>query len=817
MDHVGWGEPHHHEETTMRALSICVVACLAGCSSGGSGGGGGTGGSSGGGGALPAAKAVDFSQVVLNDGFWAPRIQTNRTASLPMMYQSFINNHNLDNFPKAAGLMAGNHDGFLWCDSDVYKTLEGMAYSLKLHPDAGMESQLESVIANIAAAQVKSGPLAGYINTYFQLGNAGRGSGGTTVTKQPWEDLVAMHEDYVAGHLIEAALAHHATFGRTAFLDVARKLADHISTVFGVGRRSGVGGHQEIEIALMKLHDRQGKASDLELAQWYIDERGRHSGGRPLMGEYCQDLAPIRTESEPYGHGVRGPYMWAGAVDLAARTNDAALLAACERIWTNVVERKMYVTGGTGHAMYNEGYGPDYDLSNDWAYNETCASCAMMMFSGRLANLTGDAKYVDVLERILYNGFAAGRSLDGTRLYYNNYMNRKQDRGRMGIACCASNIVRVVPSISGYQYGATGAGIWTHLYMAGQATIPFGGINVGIKQESGYPWDGDIRLSITLPADAAFTLHLRIPAWAAGATATLNGGALDLSTASKGYLPISRTWRSGDVVRLHLPLQVRRVYSNPKAWDNQGKVAIARGPIVYCLESNDNPTDVHKIVIPFSAALNAQFDGGLLGGVTKITGTGTHADNGSSVNFTMIPYGVWDNRSYDTSRMTVMVPETAAANVFRPDRGRVGDATVSWSHKNGSDTGAACNDGIWPKGSNDQTIPRFTWWSHQGTDEWIAYEFPAPLKVWRSDIYWFSDAEAGGGCDFPQHFTHDYWNGSSWVPLVPLHDYDVAADLYSSGHYTIVRFPEVTTTKIRLNVKLKPGKSGGLLEWRLPE
>ncbi|HEX7898557.1 MAG TPA: beta-L-arabinofuranosidase domain-containing protein [Planctomycetota bacterium] len=805
----------------MRALSITLLASLAcaGCSGGGSGSGGSGGG--GGGttpGALPAAKAVDFSKIVLNDTFWAPRIETNRTASLPMMYQSFVNNHNLDNFPKAAGLMAGNHDGFLWCDSDVYKTLEGMAYALKLHPDAGMEGQLEAVIANIAAAQVSSGPLAGYLNTYFQLGNAGRGSGGTTVTKQPWEDLIAMHEDYCAGHLIEAALAHHGTFGRTAFLDVARKYADHISTVFGVGRRSGVGGHQEIEIALMKLYERQAKASDLELAQWYIDERGRHSGGRQLMGEYCQDLAPLRAESEPYGHGVRGPYMWAGAVDLAAATNDAALLDACKRIWANVVERKMYVTGGTGHGMYNEGYGPDWDLSNDWAYNETCASCAMMMFSGRLANLTGDGQYMDVLERILYNGFAAGRSIDGTRLYYNNYMNRKQDKGRMGIACCASNIVRVVPSIAGYQYGAkAGDGVWTHLYMAGQATIPYGGVNVGLKQESNYPWDGDVKISVTLPAPAPFTLYLRIPGWAAGASVTLNGAPLDMAAVAKGYLPVPRTWQSGDVLRLTLPLAVRRVYSNPKVSANVGRVAVARGPIVYCLESNDNGTDVHKIVIPPSAALSAQFDGGLLGGVAKITGTGVNADNGSSTSFTMIPYGVWDNRSYDTSRMTVLVPESIGAVPVPPDRGRVGNATVSWSHKFGSDTGAACNDGLWPKGSNDQTIPRFTWWDHQGTDEWIAYEFPAPLSVWRSDIYWFADADQGGGCDFPQTFSHDYWNGSSWVPLIPLHDYEVAADLYSGGHYTIVRFPPVNTTRIRLNVKLKPGKSGGILEWRLPE
>jgi hypothetical protein len=442
----------------------------------------------------------------------------------------------------------------------------------------------------------------------------------------------------------------------------------------------------------------------------------------------------------------------------------------------------------------------------------------MMMFSGRMGSLTGEGQYLDVLERILYNGFAAGRSLDGARLYYNNYMKRSAPRGRMGIACCATNIARVVPSVAGYQYAVKeGDGLWVRLYMAGSATIPYGSTSIGLTQTSNYPWSGDLQLSLSLPADAAFTLYLRIPEWAAGASASVNGAAVDAGATSKGYLPITRSWRSGDVVRLTLPMPIRRLYSNSKVVANQGKVAIARGPIVYCLESDDNGTDVHKIVIPPGASLTASYDGGLLGGVTKITGQGQHADGGGSVGFTMIPYGVWDNRSYDTSRMVVMVPESAGAVGDAPDRGRLANAGVSWSHKFEHDSGAAVNDGIWPKNANDQTIPRFTWWSHQGTDEWIAYEFPAPLSVWRSDIFWFSDASGGGGCDFPQSFRHEYWTGSGWAPLPTLHPYEQAVDLFADGHFSTVRFAPVTTTKIRLHVKLKPGKSGGILEWRLPE
>ncbi|HVE43020.1 MAG TPA: beta-L-arabinofuranosidase domain-containing protein [Planctomycetota bacterium] len=800
----------------MRMIGLAALLYSIGCGSGGGGGGGSNQSSVA---TMAKLEAVDFSRVDLNDPFWAPRIETNRTASLPMVYQSFVDNHNLDNFLKAAGLMGGNFDGFLWADSDVYKTLEGMARAIQLHPDAILATNLENVVSSISAAQIQSGPMAGYIDTYFQLGNAGRGGGGTTVTTQPWEDLKAMHEDYCHGHLIEAAIAHHQATGKTNFLSVARKLADHLERTFGVGKRSGVPGHQEVEIALMKLRSVAGTGSsaDLDLAKFYIDERGRHSGGRGIFGEYCQDLAPVRELTEPVGHSVRGPYMWAGATDVAAATQDGALLAALATLWQNVVDRKMYVTGGTGHRLYNEGYGPDDDLSNDWAYNETCAACAMMFWTQRMANVLADGRYMDVLERILYNGFAAGRSIDGTRLYYNNFMTRYGSKGRMGIACCATNIVRTVPQVAGFQYATReGDGIWTHLYMAGQATLPYGGTTVGLKQESSYPWDGHVKLTLSLPSPASFTLHLRIPAWAAGANATVEGAAVDMGAALSGYLPIARTWKNGDVVELTLPMAIRRIASSPKVFANQGRVAIARGPIVYCLESGDNPVSVHQIVVPSGAALSAGFDGSLLGGVTKITGTGVNASDASSVGFTMIPYAVWDNRSHD-SLMAVMLPETAAAAPVRPDKGRVGSATVSYSYKNGGDTEAAINDGVWPQNSNDQSIPRFTWWSHQGTAEWIAYEFPAPTTVWRSDIFWFSDAGAGGGCDFPQSFSHEYWTGSSWQPVTLLHDYAHTNDLFSDGHFSIVRFAPVTTTKIRLSVQLKPGKSGGILEWRLPE
>lgn len=794
--------------TWVKRLVLASV-CLTGCGGGGGGDAAATAPST-----LPNLEPVPATSVTLTDGFWAPRIETNRTQSLPLKFQGFTDNGNLDNFLKAAHLLGGDHQGFIWADSDVYKTLEGAARAIALQPDAGLEAKLEDAVGRIAAAQRGDG----YLNTYFQLAGEGRLDGGRVEARQPWEDLIGAHEDYCAGHLMEAAVAHHAATGRTSLLGVASRLAGHMASIFGDGRRSGVPGHEEAELALVKLWRVTGRASDLELARFYVDERGRHSGGRTIYGEYCQDLTPLREQREPLGHCVRGPYLYAGATDVAAVTDDAALLAAVERLWTATVERKMHVTGGMGHSLYNEGFGPDFDLPADLSYNETCAACAMVFWTTRLLNLRADARVADVLERVLYNAVLSGRSLEGRRLYYNNPVSRRTRRGRFGIDCCATNMVRIIPSVPGYQYSTKAGGLWVHLYAAGEARFPWG----QLVQETNYPWDGAVRLRVAAGDPGDLTLHLRIPEWAAGATAAVNGVPVPVTA---GYLALRRVWRAGDFVDLNLPMAPRRIAADPRVWAQRGRVTLARGPLVYCLEEIDHSVPVHEIVLPPDAAIAIEQRPGLLGGVTVLRATGSR--NGAAVEITAVPYCAWDNRpmaprsnDWDSSNdclMTVWIPESAAAVPVVPDRGRLGDATVTWSHKNGGDTAAALNDGVLPAHSNDQSIPRFTWWSHQGSEEWMAYEFPSARRVWRSDIFWFSDAEAGGGCDFPATFRHETWDGGAWRPVALDADYEHAADLYSSGHFTIVRFAPVTTTKIRLVVQLKPGKSGGVLEWRLPE
>lgn len=774
-------------------------------------------------GKLAHLTPVPFSDVRLSDPFWAQRIETNRTTSLPLVYQMFVDNGNLDNFAKAANRMPGDFRGYLSADSHVYKCLEGMAYALMLHPDEKLAAELNAAASNAAAA-----PRAdGYADTYFVLGTTGRGEGGRTIDLKPWQDPMGAHEDYCMGHMIEAAIAHYEATGDTTFLDSARRCADYLFTTFGESpKQTIIPGHQEVELALMRLWKTPGygKQSDLDLVRYYLDERGRHSNGRRLYGEYCQDLKPIRETSEPVGHGVRGPYMWAAEVDLASVTGDEAPLKTSVATWESVVNRKMYVTGGFGHGLYNEGFAPDYDLSHHYAYNETCAACAMMLWSQRLANLLGDGRYIDVLERVLYNGFAAGRSLDGSQLYYNNLVSRSGKNTRAGIVCCASNIVRTVPVVSGYQYATAESGVWVQLYMAGKAQLTCGGRSISISQTTNYPWDGKVMLEFAMEKPATFALHLRIPDWAVGATVSVNGNEPAMAAPEHGYILLEREWAAGDQVRLNLPMPVRRIHMDPRVAADRGRMAIARGPIIYCLESLDNPIPVKRIVIPSAAALQVSpYDASDLGGIVRISSEGIDAENGARVKFTMIPYAVWDNRSPEhDSGMEVMIPESADAAIEKPDVSRAEGCSITVS---GDAKGAeALNDGIWPRawngarGAQDRGVPHLIWDASRGTEESAEYEFSSPTTLDRSDVYWFRDGDSGGLYDFPLSFRFQYWDEAQngWQPVKLDADYPSAVDQFSTSHPSVVRFAPVTTRRVRLIVQLRPEKSAGIIEWRVP-
>ncbi|MBI4586128.1 MAG: glycoside hydrolase family 127 protein [Planctomycetes bacterium] len=616
-------------------------------------------------------EPVPFTQVRLEDAFWAPRLETNRLKTVPHNIRTCESTGRLANFARAAGLEPGEFQGIYFNDSDVFKMIEGASYTLAGHPDPALEADLDRIIAKIAAAQQPDG----YLNTYYTLVEKGK----------RWTDLPVKHELYCAGHLFEAAVAHFQATGKRTLLDVARRYADHIDSVFGPEKQHGVAGHEEIELALVKLHRITGEKRYLDLAKFFLDERGRDCK-RKLYGDYCQDHLPVREQSDIRGHAVRAMYLYTGVADAAALTGDPGFIGAMDRLWQNVVYKKMYITGGIGPSAHNEGFTVDYDLPNDSAYAETCASIGMALWNHRLFLLHGEGRFGDVLEQVLYNGLLSGVSLDGEKFFY---VNPLASRGRhhrqpwFDCACCPTNIVRFLPSLGGYVYARKEDSLWVNLYIAGKAKIPMPAAGaVQVVQETDYPWSGKVRLRIEPENEAApeFTLALRIPGWCRGAAASLNGAPIDMAAAVKGILPIRRLWKKGDAVDLDLPMPVRRVESHPAVKGNQGRVALRRGPLVYCLEGADHSISVRRIALPRDAQIEAEHVPSLLGGVTVLRGAGVvsepsgwseedlyrEAPAPKKVAVTAIPYYAWDHRQ--PGEMVVWIPEDPALAEKTSDR-----------------------------------------------------------------------------------------------------------------------------------------------------
>ena len=591
--------------------------------------------------------AVPFTDVTFHDAFWTPRLETNRTKTLPHDFLWCERTGRLDNFAKAAKAMKGDHRGAVFNDSDVYKVIEGAAYSLASHPDPVLERTVDDAIYKIAAAQQQDG----YLNTYFTVAEPG----------MRWTNLRDKHELYCAGHLIEAAVAHYRATGKRSLLDVAVRFADHIDKVFGPNRRCGVPGHEEIELALVKLYQVTGERRYLELAQFFIDARGDRSR-RELWGKNHQDHLPVRQQREIVGHAVRAMYLYAGAADLAAYTGDRPLVDAMGRLWRDVVERKMYVTGGIGATNVGEAFGDAYQLPNDTAYCETCAGIGLALWAHRLNLMEADAQYADIFERVVYNNVLAGVGMDGTHFFYVNPLasnGRHHRQPFFECACCPSNVVRFVPSLPGYVYAVGRDGVFVNLYVAGMAKIFLNDNRVTLAQETKYPWEGDVVLSVEPQKPAEFTIHLRIPGWCRGAKMSVNGQPVALDV-NKGYAHVRRRWQSGDRVRLELPMPVERIAAHPRVKADEGRVALQRGPIVYCFEAVDNSGRAKDLALPGDPCFNAEYRGNLLGGLTAITGVGA---DGRKV--TAVPYDAWDHR--EPGEMVVWIRQESTATPPRDD------------------------------------------------------------------------------------------------------------------------------------------------------
>lgn len=586
---------------------------------------------------LKMIDQVDFSHVHIQDKFWTPRLDKHISATLPVCIDQIENQTGrMRNFENAAK-GEGEHSGIFFDDSDVYKALEGIAYSLINHPDPALERKADEWIDKIAAAQQPDG----YINTFYTL---------TDLDKR-WDNM-DKHEMYCAGHMMEAAVAYYQATGKRKLLDVSIRMADHMMDLFGPGKRHWVPGHEEIELALVKLYQTTEEQKYLDFAHWLLEERGRGHGSKGSEGEwnpaYYQDVVPVRELSDISGHAVRCMYLYCGMADVAALKKDTAYIRALDYLWDDVVLRNMYVTGGIGSSRHNEGFTEDYDLPNLDAYCETCASVGMVYWNQRMNQFTGDSKYVDVLERSMYNGALAGVSLAGDRFFYVNPLESKGDHHRQawyGCACCPSQISRFLPSIGNYVYGTSAKALWVNLYIGNETRFTDGDQDVTITQETDYPWSGTVRLTVRSSRPLDKELRLRIPGWCRKYSVAVGGQVRNVPE-EKGYAVIS-SWKPGDEITLQMEMPVQMVAADPRVKQDVGKRAIQRGPLVYCIEETDNAKTFDEASLSSSTSLEVKDAPEMLGGIKRI-----EAVSGNR-SFTLIPYYAWDNR--EAGKMKVWI------------------------------------------------------------------------------------------------------------------------------------------------------------------
>ena len=634
---------------------------------------------------MQSMKSISLQQVQVDDRFWNHYTSLVRDVIIP--YQRQVLNDELpgversnafENFRIAAGEAEGDFYGEVFQDSDVAKWLEAVAYSLTTKSDPELETIADEVIDLIARAQEPDG----YLNTFF-IGDR---------KDQRWTNLTEDHELYCAGHLIEAAVAYYQATGKDTLLRVARAFADHIDSVFGSEpeKLKGYPGHEEIELALVKLYGVTGENRYLKLAKYFVDERGREPNYLDAEYENCADKSkyrnprewglkysqahlPVREQATAEGHSVRAMYLYAAMADLARETGDKELAEACKRLWRNVTQRRMYITGGIGSQAYGEGFTMDYDLPNDRSYTETCASIGLIFWAQRMLNLEADRQYADICERALYNGVLAGMSLDGKKFFYVNPLevwpescaNRHDQRhvkttrqAWFSCACCPPNLARLLASLGQYCYSYGENEVYVHLYVGGRAVANVAGNKVQLDQRTDFPWDGRVELTVSPETAGEFTLCLRIPGWCDKPSIRLNGVNVELGPITeKGYAKLTRLWSEGDRVELDFPMEIKRIYAHPNVRMNAGKIAIARGPMIYCLEESDNGSVLTDIALPREAALEASYDPDLLGGVMVISGEALRSGESPSddlydtkppekvvASLKGIPYYAWNNR-----------------------------------------------------------------------------------------------------------------------------------------------------------------------------
>ena len=658
----------------------------------------------------------------------------------------------------------------------------------------------------------------GYLDTYYEI----------NAPDKRFTNLRDNHELYCAGHLIEAAVAHYQATGKRTLLNIALKYANLLDKRFGPSsHRLGYGGHPELELALVKLSRAVHEPRYFALAQKLVMTRGSHffalEHGTPdaqYDGTYWIDDVPITQQREIKGHAVRAAYLMSGATDVEMQSEDPALAKMLDRVWRNAVGKRVFVTGGIGPSGSNEGFTVDYDLPNETAYQETCASVAMAMWGYRMGLLHADAHYFDAVENALDNAMLAGVALDGKHFFYTNPLASNGDHLRQpwfDCACCPPNALRTIAEVGGYAYAQRGNTVFVNLYMPGQAALKVAGKPVTLQVEGDYPWNGKLKVIPKVASATAMDLRLRVPGWCRQASFAVNGQELRDSMAY-GYVEINRSWKPGDGVDINFSMPVERIAANPKVKSDVGRLAVRRGPLIYCAEQQDQSQPLDQIVLPRDANLQSKWVSGLLGGVEVVQGTGqVTPDQGwghelyedvpavDPATVRLIPYALWENRG--SGAMQVWLPSS-------PLPPAPGDlevrARVQASFVNSNAQTEAINDGSEPKSSGEPVSRLMHWWPHKGTQEWVSYKWSRPVAVQGVRVYWFDDT-GRGECRLPVSWKLEQKQGDSWVP-VQATQFPVEKDKWCD-----VNFAPIRTKELRLVVQLQPGWAAGVRQWKVIE
>ena len=768
---------------------------------------------------------VPFTSVKVTDAFWGQRLQASRETTIPLAFSKCEETGRYENFVKAANpsedYVVG---GLAFDDTDVYKTIEGASYLLQTYPDAKLEAYIDSVLTIVAAAQEPDGYL--YTSRTMNPKHPHEWAG-----SERWELVEDLsHEFYNLGHMVEGAIAHYQATGKRNFLDIAIRYADCVCREIGEGENQvvRVPGHQIAEMALAKLYLVTGEQKYLDQAKFFLDKRGYTT----RTDEYSQAHLPVLEQDEAVGHAVRAAYMYAGMADVAALTGDQGYIDAIDAIWDNIVTKKLYITGGIGATSNGEAFGENYELPNMSAYCETCAAIGNVYVNHRLFLLHGESKYYDVLERTLYNGLISGVSLDGGGFFYPNPLEsigQHQRQPWFGCACCPSNICRFIPSLPGYIYATKGSDVYVNLFMSNTSNLTVNGKKVELAQETRYPWEGDIAITVKNNKAKEWTMKVRVPGWVRGQVVPSNlyeytdGKRLGYSISvngekvegelQNGYFCINRKWKKGDVVRVHFDMEPRTVKANYKVEADRGRISVERGPIVYCAEWPDNDFDVLSILMNREPKFELVERPDLLYGLNQLrtdVQTLNYDDNGrlvaEDVKLTLIPYYAWCHRG--SGSMAVWLPQELTAT-----RPTMPATLASISKLDASTKTSSLNsiaDRLVPKDEFDRSMPYYHWWPAQATTEWMTYEFPEPATITSSTVYWFDDGP-WGGCRVPKWWKIYYMDeAGQWQEVKNPDKYETV-----KGAANTVNFDPVTTTKVKLEVRQPDDNSAGLFEWEV--